>query len=68
MKEKKIKKGTTVRLHYACNFAGCDGYEMFTLEEDMTKEELDKIAYDVALEAVRPEGWFEIPEEGDEYE
>jgi len=65
-KEKVIKKGTVVKMHYNCNFAGCNGYDEITLDEDMTEDELNDMATEMAIETVQPEGWFEISEEGDD--
>lgn len=58
-----IKKGTTVILHFLCNFVGCEGEEEFTLDRDMTEDELNQLAYEQAVEYVQPEGFFKLKEE-----
>jgi len=60
------KKGTVIVLHSTCNYIGCDDLEKFTLEEDMTEEQLGDLATEYAMETVAPEGWFEVAEEDEE--
>ena len=57
---KIFKAGTTVLLHYSCNFAGCKGYTEYVLESDYTESDLNDLAYEQAVEHVAVEGWFEV--------
>lgn len=65
---KIYKKGTTVVLKSTCNYAGCESEEDFTLERDMTEEELNKIAWDFATDQIQLEGYFELADEDEDEE
>jgi hypothetical protein len=64
MAKKKIyKKGTKVIIHTSCNYAGCDNEQEYILDRNMTEDELNSLAGDIALEDVSPEGSFSLPED-----
>lgn len=68
-KEKKspvVKAGTKIIIHTGCNYAGCDERHPMTLEADMTEDELQEWANEMALETVQPEGYFTIAGEDDD--
>jgi hypothetical protein len=58
-----VKKGQTV-LWKGC--AGCavgtDYEDEEVMEHDMTQKEMDEMAWEIALEQIQPEGWWEIKE------
>ncbi len=64
--DRPYKKGTKVVIHTSCNYVGCDSRQTITLEDDYSADELNNMAWEMALEEVAPEGWFEMPEEDEE--
>lgn len=67
-RKKKIKAGTKIIIHTSCNYAGCDERHPMTLDEDMTEDEINSLANDIALDTVQPEGYFTVVGEGEDDE
>ena len=55
-------KGTKVRFHYCVNLVGTEGTEDHVLEKDYSEEALDEEAFEIAMEALQPESWYEVIE------
>lgn len=65
-KEQRIyKKGTKIRLHSSCNYAGCEDSEVIVLDEDTPEYSLNERAYEYSLDIIQPESWFEVEEDDD---
>jgi hypothetical protein len=63
MKKVKFKKGTTVELFCCTHDMQSEEYEDYTLEVDMTEDELNKIAEDFFWNTKEPEWGFRKPGE-----
>jgi hypothetical protein len=61
MAKKKIyKAGTVITFWSSCNYAGTKTSQEITIEDDSTEDDLNEMAYEIALETVAPEGWFTV--------
>lgn len=43
-----------IEVRSTCEYAGCEDYSYFEIEDNMTEEELSQFSYEVAVEAMEP--------------